>query len=253
MIGRTNTGGGGGGGLNFKVVGNPQPSNPKENVIWVNTDVKITSYDFNAIEPETPVQGMVWISVGTSSTIAFNALKKNSLKVYPISAKQYISGAWVDKEAKSYQNGEWVSLEKTLLPPSTGWSFTKIQSDKTIGTGTFDGDVFTGKITANGQGIGITKQSIDFTNIRYVDVHFSESGFDQETGESGGAIALVTDNEYLSNSNEILSKWASTAECTKGVMRMDVSGISGTHRFVVGIISWGSTGSITVTKIVEVA
>lgn len=52
--------------------------------------------------------GQVWISTGTSSTLAFNALKKNGIQVYPISAKQYVSGAWVDVEAKSYQGGEWV-------------------------------------------------------------------------------------------------------------------------------------------------
>jgi hypothetical protein len=35
-------------------------------------------------------------------------LKKNNITVYPLSAKQYVNGAWVDKEAKSYQNGAWV-------------------------------------------------------------------------------------------------------------------------------------------------
>lgn len=53
-------------------------------------------------------EGMVWIKIGTESSVEFNALKKNGLQVYPISAKQYIDGAWVDKAAKSYQNGEWV-------------------------------------------------------------------------------------------------------------------------------------------------
>ena len=36
-----NLGGSGGAPLNFKVVGNPQPSNPKVNTIWVDTDVPI--------------------------------------------------------------------------------------------------------------------------------------------------------------------------------------------------------------------
>ena len=108
MLGRTNTGGGGSGGLNFQVIGGTTaPSNPKENMIWVNTSTKITSYIFSATQP-TGSAGMVWISTGTSSKLEFNALKKNGIQVYPISAKQYISGAWVDKTAKSYQNGEWV-------------------------------------------------------------------------------------------------------------------------------------------------
>lgn len=113
MLGRTNTGGGGSGGLNFQVIGGTTaPSNPKENMIWVNTSTKITSYIFSATQP-TGSAGMVWISTGTSSTVEFNALKKNGIQVYPISAKQYIGGAWVDVEAKIYQGGSWVDW----IPP----------------------------------------------------------------------------------------------------------------------------------------
>lgn len=108
-IGRTNAGAGGSGGVNFKVVGGTtEPTSPKENTIWVNTSVTIPSWAFSATEPESPVEGMVWISTGTSSTVEFNALKKNAIQVYPISAKQYVDGQWVNVEAKIYQNGEWI-------------------------------------------------------------------------------------------------------------------------------------------------
>lgn len=99
---------GGGTSLNFKVIGNPQPETAKDNTIWVDTDAEITSWVFSATQPETAAEGMVWISTGTSSAVEFNALKKNGIMVYPIAAKQYVSGAWVDKTAKSYQNGKWV-------------------------------------------------------------------------------------------------------------------------------------------------
>lgn len=104
-------GGAGGGGLNFSVVGgSAQPGNPKENTIWVNTDTDITGWAFSATEPDSPVEGMVWIATGASSNADFNAIKKNCVQVYPFSAKQYISGAWVGNEAKIFQNGEWISL-----------------------------------------------------------------------------------------------------------------------------------------------
>lgn len=100
---------GGGGGLAFRVIGGTSaPASPKPNDIWVNTSEKITSYIFSATEPEGYAQGMAWITIGTSSTIEFNALKKNGIQVYPISVKQYVNGAWVDKTAKSYQSGKWV-------------------------------------------------------------------------------------------------------------------------------------------------
>lgn len=101
-------GNGSGNGLNFKVVGGTtQPENPKENTIWVNTDTAITAWVFSVEEPESPAEGMVWIITGTDSTVEFNALKKNGIRIYPISAKQYSAGVWNVKTAKSYMNGAW--------------------------------------------------------------------------------------------------------------------------------------------------
>lgn len=133
--------GGGSGGLNFKIVGGTsEPSNPKENTIWVNTDTDITSWIFGVDEPDEPVDGMVWITVGTSSTVAFNVLKKNAIQVYPISAKQYVGGAWVDKEAKCYQDGEWKAVfsvirivENGVLNPEYSFSlsaYEKVQQNE---------------------------------------------------------------------------------------------------------------------------
>lgn len=97
-----------GGGLNFKVVaGLTQPVSATENTIWVNTE-KMTGWIFDANQPENLDEGMVWLKVGNSGTSAFNALKKNGLRVYPISAKQNVNGALIDKEAMTYQNGQWV-------------------------------------------------------------------------------------------------------------------------------------------------
>lgn len=94
--------------LSFAVVGNPQPENPKENTIWVDTDVEITGWDFSAAEPANPAEGMVWFSTGTASSVAFNALKENSVMVYPLSAKQYSGGAWVSRTARSRMDDQWV-------------------------------------------------------------------------------------------------------------------------------------------------
>lgn len=98
---------GGGAALNFKVVPNPQPDTAKENTIWVDTD-RINNYYFSATQPENMVNYDVWFHVGTSSTVEFNALRKNGIQVYPLSAKQYINDSLVEKTAKSYQGGEWV-------------------------------------------------------------------------------------------------------------------------------------------------
>ena len=106
-------GGGGSSSLNFKIVAYATEeelaaAQPKENTIGVVTTTPINGWSFNATEPTELMEGMVWFTTGTSSSVAFNAFKKNDIQVYPISAKQYISGTWVDKTAKSWQNGEWV-------------------------------------------------------------------------------------------------------------------------------------------------
>ena len=94
--------------LNFEIVGSEnEPAAPRENMIWINTNVPITSYIFDVSAPSSPLPDMIWIKIGTSSDIAFDALKGSGIKIYPKSAKQYIEDQWVDKEAETYLNGEW--------------------------------------------------------------------------------------------------------------------------------------------------
>lgn len=120
MIGITNAGGGGGGSLNFKVVGGTSaPASPAENTIWVNTSVTITGWVFSAAAPTSPAAGMVWFSTGSSSSVAFNAVKKNGIWVYPAGCQQYVSGEWVTKTAKIYQSDAWKDWQLTLYKAGT--------------------------------------------------------------------------------------------------------------------------------------
>lgn len=107
MLGRTNAGGGaGGGGLNFRVIGGTvHPASAKENDIWVNTSTKIESWIFSPVEPESPVAGMVWIPNGVEGSNCFNAIKKNTLLVYPAGCKQHINGAFKNVAAHIYIDG----------------------------------------------------------------------------------------------------------------------------------------------------
>lgn len=102
------TGGGGGAALNFKVVpGLTQPGTASENTIWVKTE-EINNWYFSATKPEGLQKWDVWFTTGTKRDFAFNALRKNGLQVYPLSAKQMVSGALVDVESMIYQGGEWL-------------------------------------------------------------------------------------------------------------------------------------------------
>lgn len=103
-------GGGGSSPLNFKVVGSTtQPKNPKENMIWVQTEY-ISEYIFDFEEPENPIDNMVWIKIKNSSDIKFNILKKDCLMIYPHGIYQYINDEWIDITSFIYQNNQWHEL-----------------------------------------------------------------------------------------------------------------------------------------------
>lgn len=171
------------GALNFVVVGGTvQPSEAAENTIWVNTEAEITGYVFDIQEPAAPEEGMVWIYTGNSSAVAFNALKEDTIQLYPISCKQYVSGAWADKTAMSYLDGAWVEWIKwgvlyeagnqnTAL--TGGWTNTPtgLGSDSNVkGTGgiTEGADTITFQNTKTGGVIYHTANKVDLTDFSTV-------------------------------------------------------------------------------------
>ena len=141
MIGRTNvsgSGSGGGGGFELTVYGGTtRPEKASHNAIWINTDKEITSHILSATEPANPVEGMAWITIANSGSIKVaSPVGGDWITVYPISAKQYIGGAWVDKTAKSYQYGEWVNwivylynLGNQCTDITGGWNATGWSND----------------------------------------------------------------------------------------------------------------------------
>ena len=96
--------------------------NARENMVWVNTDVKITNWVFSAEQP-TGTEGQVWIITDNANDLKFNALKKNALNVYPSAAKQYVSGAWSDIEAYVYVEGVWKVMDDTFWLYKDGTEF----------------------------------------------------------------------------------------------------------------------------------
>lgn len=246
--------GGSGVPLNFKVVGNPQPTNPKENTIWINTDVKITSYQFAATQPSSPTAGMVWIPTGTSSTAEFNALKKNGIQVYPVSAKQYVSGAWVDKTAKSYQGGKWVDWWNGELYKSGneytsvtgGWVGKALRGNQsgsdlapTITRNT--GSIYAVMNTSAKGGVLHTKNKIDLTNYKTITF--------KGTIKSTNASAAVGFGVWSSFGSYWKSATAiNTYEGVKTITdgSLDVSGVSGSCYVGFGLYH---EANVTITEV----
>jgi hypothetical protein len=91
-----------------------EPANPKEGTVWVKTEDEISAWVFSAEAP-TEQEGLVWVEIGISSPIAFNALKKNTLRVYPQSCAQFIGGEWVNKDFMIALDGQFVSSTRYIL------------------------------------------------------------------------------------------------------------------------------------------
>lgn len=251
MLGRTNTGGGGSGGLNFQVIGGTTaPSNPKENMIWVNTSTKITSYIFSATQP-TGSAGMVWIITGTSSPAEFNALKKNGIQVYPLSAKQYVSGKWVDKTAKIYQGGawkEWITYLYNKGDECTdltgGWSATATKPS-TAGSNPIVPSVTKGSESIT---ISITSSS---SNYR---IGYLTSAYQIDLRNYNKLIVNVTALSihcYVHVSNSKTSGYTPSAsmELSVGSNVLDISSLSGSFYILIGMGGHEGTASCTFDKV----
>ena len=80
-------------------------------------------------------EGTVWFNTGTSSPVSFNAIKrKNGIEVCPVSAQIYTSGAWSEKEAKTYKNGAWVEWIPAGALYYNGDEFTDITGGWALST-----------------------------------------------------------------------------------------------------------------------
>lgn len=234
-------GGGGSNPLNFKVVGNPQPRNPGGNTLWIDTDTPITGWIFSLTEPAQPQEGMVWILTGKSSVAQFNALKKNALQVYPISAKQYIGGAWVDVEAKSFQNGVWVDWV-TIIPMTADiWKPVACLSDTTALNGTFSDGVYT--VTTSG-----TKQSASIGTKNKMTISKETKTITAHVEISKAVGSYGRFYFYISNSNYIrpIPLIAEVAFDTEynGDVKLDVSSVSGDYYLVIALATWNDVAQI---------
>lgn len=356
-------------GLNFKVVGGTtEPADPSENMIWVNTDTEITSWYFNADEPNllkntgtfdeyctsdgdividndseyklsgfinveygknyswnynisdtisanhyiveftsentfktkiktvnsvsgtsfngiyTPsssdviavrigwgiaaevtidvsfiIEDMVWIKTSATSTIPFNALKKNGIQVYPIFAKQYINNAWVDVEIKSYQNSAWVDTGIYLVHSGVditsltgGWQDTAWGQAVTLSYPEiiFGSGIMSISMSAKNPAFTwgkATKNAIDLTDITSIAITCDAS-----------ATGTYTTSGHGSYINIMVAKTPSTAatatlqivsfDSKSGTFTLDVSSLIG--EYYIGLFGFcyaAGTGSTSIS------
>lgn len=237
----TRRGGGGSGGLNFEVVGGTtQPTNPKENTIWMNTDTDITEWVFSSAQP-TGSDGMVWLGIGKASATSFNALKKNTLMVYPLFAQQYVGGAWEDMGAQIFQNSSWQTLwGGTLFADGNQYESITGGWYKYTGTG-FDGstaiiqDTITTTSPSGGSGGVGTRKKIDLTNFNTIRCEVTA------LNNNGAFLISGVNTGYLGEHIVAFSEFISV-----GTKTMDISNLSGEYYVY---LTTGNGGSCTFSRV----
>lgn len=236
--------------LNFEVVGGTSaPSDPVENLIWVNTDVDITSYIFSPVEPTEPAQGMLWIKTGSSSKVAFDALKKGGILIYPLTASQYVDGAWVSVTAKSYQGGEWAGWIVYLFDNGDqaeditgGWTFVNGYSSGgctgSVGETLTMNAIKPGSSTGNYYAGMQTNKTFPTNGASTLKIHFVS--ISASNGNSGNPAFFVTDYSG-GNRDNFLASYTNLTE-TDYTLSVDISNLSSIRLFV-GSHPWYSLSS----------
>lgn len=206
--------------------------------------------------------GDVWIITGTSSTIAFNALKKNGIQIYPISAKQYVNGAFVNIEAMSYQSGRWHDWIAYLYnygdenSSFTGGWITEgyLFGEATPGTPTpliltkeSGSMLITNNFTHawdNRSGIARPANTIDLTNYSALKLYYDCSLPDCTAGF--GVLPVGTTYWQF---GWVASYNFNNATTTGASITLDVSALTGKYNICVAIFSWAANNWIRIHKL----
>ena len=171
--------------------------------------------------------GQVWIATGASSPVAFDAVKKNGLMVYPLKASQYIGGAWVEKTAKSYQGGAWVDWTVYLFNDGdqcTGLTGGWAEFSKPSNTTVTIGNILAVKSDKSGN-------TARLSTVGAVDLSGAKTLWITSPGASSGRYAGTV---HLCTSKDTGSSVASvtlgdSSAYKSGKYSIDVSGLNGSY------------------------
>lgn len=234
-------GGAGGGTLNFSVEAfaslDALPETAGENTVAIITDTPITGYGFYSSQPSVTTDGFVWIDTATASNASFNALAENALMVYPVSAQQYIGGAWVSKAMRVYKNGEWASPSFLLYQSGDQFSSVTGGWEYALGTGC-SGSIEDTYITTSSPGGSNTRtyimptNAIDLTNYSTLAVYAVSYHLRDVAGDQS-YITVSPDNTMSPGANPTaVAQAALTASATNTEYQwteLDISNVTGSY------------------------
>lgn len=226
---------------------------PNENTIGVVTNTDVAGWFLGPTQPENMTDGTVWIYIGKSGKITFNALKKNGIQVYPIYAKQYVGGEWVNVEVKIYQGGEWADFIPEGAIYHNGYEATDITGGWSAFIGYGDGVSYhLGKFIKSDTSIAIGydgKQgcsvycgpvnAMDLTNVSKISINVT-----------GGTVDFHIVVSSMRNNKAYDNAVAKQTVSGVGYHEFDISSISGTYYVSFGMQSYqAQNGTITFNEV----
>lgn len=196
------------GGCNYRVVGDSTaPVNPRENTIWINTDMAIGEHQFGHEQPTTRVDGDelqigdLWFETDVNKAqVSFNAIKRNELLVYPYKAYQWNGSEWKSKNAQLYVNNEMreICKETLVIVESSAWqsgyTYTTQQSNwLSLIDGTTVNQRRPDQVSA---GYAVTSTYILLPTSQYqtLTMTYSSSAHGSSGGICGGGVAALRTN-----------------------------------------------------------
>ena len=179
------------------------------------------------------LEGVVWIKTSAlSSETGFNALKKNVLNVYPLSAYQYVSCEQVEKNMLVYQNGEWVGTITDLYIVTNGVPNSDIgggwdNSDVDGGTSGYTSGQY---YVIKGNGTGYFARGfgpVDLTNYKTL---IMEGTFTISNYDIHHCLAVTTKLQRPVSGNAAYAPYGASGTS------IDVSGITGNHYIMIASV-----------------
>ena len=245
-VGKTNTGGGAG--LNFTVKAynsfDAVPASAAETPIAAITATTISEWELSVTEPYFKTSGMLWIYSGTSGSVHFNALKKNSIVIYPGSTMQFVNGAWRYLDAYIFQAGRWVKFALAW----NGYYFDNGEQHNSITGGwTSDGYKFWGNTmkpgtvgatlgtrssASNTASVIGTANPVDLTNVDVININV-------ETKSGVSMFKVMASKELKVDDRSI--------NLSVGEQTIDVSDLTGSYYLAVASVYSSTYGNAYAT------
>ena len=207
-----------------------------------------------------------WIQTGISSPVEFNALKKNGIQVYPLSAKQYIGGAWVSKTAKSYQGGAW----REWIPAGAlyyngdqcvgtsggwnarGWVYGGSITNTIVPSVAFNADhmqITLGSGNLVSGAVEVVKDQ-DLTNVSKLTIDFEATTYAYQVK----LLVIPRSTSYMDEAVCAVDLQASGDQQTiaRRTVSLDVSSVSGSYDVVIAFVNAWSGGCNATMKVYSV-